>query len=94
MALIDLFNTRMIADNRRFRLIRAAAHGPVGAPSAASYEVRRLNPPGDSGFVVCHRIHNAPEQVAVQLAEAFVSGVDWARREARKTDTHPETLAV
>lgn len=78
MESLKAFNFRMSEAGEGYRLVEMASPGaPVGAP-AKSYELRRLDSTG--GYSVCHRVDDMPPSVASAIAEAFVSGVRWARR--------------
>lgn len=78
MESLQAFNFRMSEAGEAYRLVEMAGpNAPVGA-SAKSYELRRIDSGG--GFDVCRRIEDMPPSVASAIADAFVSGVRWARK--------------
>jgi hypothetical protein len=74
----DLFNQRMSADGRPFRLISML--GGEVMPSAASYELRSVDTADQTLYTVCYRIADTSEEVAVEIAMAFIAGHDWAEQ--------------
>lgn len=81
MTPIDQFNDRMLANEEPFRLVQVSPEGPVAAPSD-SYQIRCLHPGDDEGHAVCYEMHDVPEAIALQIAEAFFAGVSWEAQRA------------
>lgn len=72
---VEQFNERMSAEKHSFRLVSAI--GSDVMPSSSSYELRSVNESDQTRFDVCYVIRDAPEEVAVQIAEAFAAGCAW-----------------
>ncbi len=74
----DHFNQRMSEEGKPFRLLNML--GGEVMPSAASFELRSIDAEDQTQYEVCHRIADISEEVAVQVALAFVAGYEWAER--------------
>ena len=79
----DRFNQRMSAEGKPFRLFNML--GGEVMPSAASFELRAIDAADQTQYAVCHRIADTSEEIAAQVALAFVAGYEWAERSRSTT---------
>ena len=81
----EQFNDRMAGDGLPFRLVRFV--GGQIALTGDSYHLRAYTPGEMTEHETLLDIRDVPDEVAARVAEAFVAGWRFARRQAEPPET-------